>query len=100
MASVNMDSVHFYQPRSRAGHLETKRSAASNLDICAVNNESYNSMTLKPNSVPSGRLGDYDLIEPIDLTVSLPKESLRLFREPTVDPRDAQSHALGTPHFH
>ena len=98
MAFVNMDSVHFYQPPSMAGRPGKRRSAASNLDVCAVSNESYNSMTLEPSSNPSGRLEDYDLIESLDLTVSLPGESLDLFREPTVDPRDAQSHAPGTPH--
>jgi len=100
MAFVNMDSVHFYQPPSMAGRLGKRRSAASNLDVCAVNNENYNSMTVEPSSNPSGRLEDYDLIESLDLTVSLPRESLDLFREPTVDPRGAQSHALGTPYPH
>lgn len=98
MAFVNMDSVHFYQPPSMAGRPEKTRSAASNLDVCAVSNESYNFITIEPSSNPSGRLEDYDLIEFLDLTVSLPGESLDLFREPTVDPRDAQSHAPGTCH--
>jgi len=57
-------------------------------------------MTLEPSSNPSGRLEDYDLIASLDLTVSLLGESLDLFREPTVDPRDAQPHAPGTPHPH
>lgn len=57
-------------------------------------------MTLEPSSNPGRRLEDYDLIESIDQTVSLPRESLDLFRELTVDPRSAQSHALGTLHPH
>jgi len=100
MAFVNMDFVHFYQPRSMAGRLGKSPSAASNLDVCAISNESYNSMTLEPSSNPGRRLEDYDLIESIDQTVSLPRESLDLFREPSVDPRSAQSHALGTLHPH
>jgi len=100
MAFVNMDFVHFYQPRSMASRLGKRRSAASSLDVCAVSNESHNSMILEPSSNPSGRLEDYDLIESIDQTVSLPGESLDLFREPTVDPRGAQSHALGTLYPH
>ncbi len=72
-----------------AGWLRKRRSTASNLDVCAVNNESYNSMALKPSSVPSGRLEDYNLIESINQTVSLLRESLGLFRESIVDPRNA-----------
>ena len=100
MAFVNMDFVHFYQPRSMAGRHGKRPFAASNLDACAISNESYSSMTLEPSSISSGRLEDYDPIESVDQTVSLPRESLDLFREPTVDPRDAQSHALGTLHPH
>ncbi len=89
MAFVNMDSVHFYQPRSMADRLGKSPSAASNLDFCAVSNESYNSMTFKPSSNPGRRLEDYDLIESINQTISLLGESLDLFREPLVDPRSA-----------
>ncbi len=98
MAFVNIDSVHFYQPRSMADWLGKSPSAASNLDVCAISNESYNSITLEPSSNPGRRLEDYDLIKSIDQTVSLPRESLDLFREPTVDSRSAQSHALDTLH--
>ena len=100
MAFVNMDSVHFYQPRSMVGRLGKSTFAASNLDVCAVSNESYSSMTLEPSGNPGRRLEDYGLIESIVLAVSLPRRSPDLFREPTVDPRNAQSHALGTFHPH
>ena len=83
-----------------AGRHGKRPFAASNLDACAVSNESYNSMTLESSSNSSRRLEDYDLIGSVDQTVSLPRESLDLFREPIVDPLGAQSHALGTLHPH
>lgn len=94
MAFVDMNSVHFYQPPSMGGPPEERRSAALNLDVRAVSNESYNSMAFGPSN-SSGRLEDYNSIEPLDLTVSLPRESLDLFHESTVDTRD-RSHATGT----
>ncbi len=98
MVFVDMDSVHFYQPPSMAGRLGERRSAALNLDVRAVSNQSYNSMTLEPCSNSSDRLQDYNSMEPFDLTVSLPTESLDSFRESTVDTRGSQSHAIGATH--
>lgn len=98
MAFVDMDSVHFYQPPSMAGRLGEGRSAALNHDVRAISNESYNPMALKPSSNSSDRPEDYNPIEPCDLTVSLPRKSLDLFRESIVaqvDTRDPQSHAIG-----
>lgn len=96
MAFVDMDSVHFYQPPSMAGRLGERRFAALNLDVRAISNESYKPIALEPSSNSSGRLEDYNSIESFDSTVSLPRESLDLFRESTVDPCGPQSHAIGT----
>lgn len=49
-----------------ADQFEKSSSAAFNLDVCAISNESYNSMILEPSSNSSRRLEDYDLIESIN----------------------------------
>jgi hypothetical protein len=100
MTFVNMNFVHFYQPSNMVDWPRKRRFAAFSLDVCAINNESYNFMTLEPSSNSSDRLEDYDLITSLDLIVSLLGESLELFRESIVDSRDAQSHAPNTSHSH
>ena len=93
---VDIDSVYFYQLPSITDRLEKRRSAALNLDVRAVSNQSYNSIIFELYSNSSDRLQDYNSIESFDLTVSLPTESLDLFRESTVDTRDSQLHAIDT----
>ncbi len=98
MIFVNMNFVHFYQSSNMANRPRKRRFATFNLDVCAINNESYNFITLESSSNLNDILEDYDLIESLDLIVSLLEESLDLFREPIVNPCDVRSHALGISH--
>ena len=66
-----------------------RRFATFNLDVCAISNESYNFMILESSSNSSDRLEDYDLITSLNLIVSLFEKFLDLFRESTMNSRDA-----------
>lgn len=91
MACVDLGSVCHHQPppiavrpaqRHYAGQPLKGHSAARKRSASTVSNARKNPMASTPNISPSARLEDYDLIECVDLTTSLPTQALDLFREP------------------
>ncbi len=81
MAFVSLQSVHHFQPPRSAGRPVKGCSAARKRGASTVSNAHKNPMAHTPNVSPSARLADFDLIECVDLTTSLPVESRDSFGE-------------------
>ncbi len=74
------------------------RSIAWNRGAPTVSNEHNNTVAIEPNNNPSLRLEDYDLIECVDLTISIPMESSDPFREPALSFGGTDLYAQGNAH--
>ncbi len=85
MTLIDLDSIHFYQPPSKADLASKRPSMASVGDVPVICGEAYTPTVPRSNGRWGGPLNDYDLTEAIDSTGSSSK-----------DPRDLLSykHAL------
>ncbi|KAK3170144.1 hypothetical protein OEA41_009530 [Lepraria neglecta] len=84
MASVSLNSIHHHQPAPSTGRPIKGRSAAPNRGASTLSSKHNDSVALAPNTPPSARLEDYDLIECVDLTTSLPMKAVDPFGEPVL----------------
>lgn len=96
MASVNLDSLRHQPPLLSAVWRVQRCSAHRNRSASTLSNPHNASVTGALNIRPSTGLQNYDPIEYIDLTASLPIESLDPFDEPAVGFGDMQVHIKGS----
>ena len=82
MASISLDSIYHYQPAPSRGRPVKGRSAARSRGTSVASSKHKDSVALAPPIPPSARSEDYDLIECVDLTTSLPMEAIDPFGEP------------------
>ena len=81
MASVSLDYLHHYQPAPSRDRPVKGHPAVRNRGASAVSSKLKDFIVLASNISLSASLEDYDLIECIDLTISLPMEAIDPFRE-------------------
>ena len=70
MTLIDLDSIHFYQPPSKADLASKRPSMASVGDIPVIYVEGYTPTVPRSNGGWGRSLNDYDLIEVLDLTGS------------------------------
>ena len=85
MTFVDMNSIDFYQPSTKAGLPSNRRPTVSNLGVPMASGQRKSATALGPSNEPSGRLHDYDLIELLDMTSPASKGSLDPFCEPATE---------------
>ena len=83
MTFVDMNSIDFYQPSTKAGLSSNRRPTATNLSVPLASGQGNIATAFGPSN-ESGRLYDFDLIEFLDMTGPAPKGSLNLVCEPAL----------------
>ena len=78
MTLIDLDSIHFYQPPSKADLASKRPSMASVGDIPVICGEGYTPTVPRSNGGWGGPLNDYDPIEVLDSTGSSSKDPLNL----------------------
>ena len=78
MTLIDLDSIHFYQPPSRADLASKRPSMASVGDVPVICGEAYTPTVPRSNGGWGGPLNNYDLIEVIDSTGSSSKDPLNM----------------------
>ena len=78
MTLIDLDSVQFYQPSTKANLAGKRPSMASVSDVPVIYKEGYTPTVSKSNDGWGGPLNDYDLIEVLESTGSSLKDPLNL----------------------
>lgn len=95
MAFVDMNSIDFYQPSTRADLPSKRRPAALSLGVSMASRQSSSGPTLGQSIELSERLPNYDLIEFLDMSGPAPKESFDPFCEPATELNGGEVDAGG-----
>ena len=82
---VDMNSIDFYQPSTKAGLPSNQRPTVSNLDVPMASGQCNIATALGPSNQLSGRLHDHNLIEVLDMTGLTSKGSLNLVCKPVTE---------------
>ncbi len=78
MTLINLDSIQFYQPPTKADLAGKRPSVASVGDVPVICGEGYVPTVPRSNGGWGGPLNDYDLIEVLESTGSSTKDPLDL----------------------
>ncbi len=78
MTLIDLDSIQFYQPPTKADLASNRPSVASVGDVPVIYGEGYTPTVPRPNGGWGGPLDDYDLIEVLESTGSSSKDPLDL----------------------
>ncbi len=96
MTLIDLDSIHFYQPPSKADLASKRPSIASVGDVPVICGEGYTPTVPRSNGGWGGSLNDYDLIKVLDSTGSSSKDPLNLFSyKHTLDLKGTELYAGG-----
>jgi hypothetical protein len=95
MTLVDMDSVHFYRPPTKAGLPGDGQPTATINLVPSVGGDGKPPTTLGPSHELKETLRDDDLIEIIDMTAPSPRECLSPFHELVLDFQDIEPGAVG-----
>lgn len=99
MAFIDMNTNQFYQPLKAVGTRKDRQPAAFSLRPTTVHAKSNDPTALRPSKKGSKILQDYDLIESLDMSATLPKEPLDPFHMPAPNLNGTKTDAGGTiPH--
>ncbi|KAI9715011.1 MAG: hypothetical protein M1812_006225 [Candelaria pacifica] len=97
MPFIDLDSVHFYQPPTKAGRPGDGGSTVLVTDVPTVAGEGEPPTFHEPSNEPSGRRRDYDhLIEVLDMTAPALRGVLSPFRELVPDLKDTEADTEDT----
>ena len=99
MALIHLNSIHHYRPPQTIVRPVKGRSAASNRGASKVSHEHNDTVAITSNFGSSAGLKDYELIECVDLTDSLPMETVDLFGEPTLAFGGTEGCVQGKVHY-
>ena len=91
MVLVDMDALQFYRPPAKAGLHSDERPTTSSLRVPAPRWEGKDSAALGASRDSSGVLHNPDLIQPLNLTGPLQKDSLDSFRAPGLGLNDSKA---------
>ena len=96
MTLIDLDSIHFYQPPSKADSTGKRPSMASVGDVPVICGEGYTPTVARSNGAWGGSLNNYDLIEVLDSTSSSSKDPLDLLScKHTLDLKGTELYAGG-----
>lgn len=84
MALIHLNSIHHYHLPQTVVRPVKGPFAASNRGASKVSHEHHDTMAVASNFGSSTGLKDYELIDCVDLTESLPTKIVDLFGEPTL----------------
>jgi len=98
MTFINMDSVYFYRPPTKAGLPSDGRPIAINTDIPSVGGDGKAPTALGRSYELSGTLRNDDPIEIINTTASSPKNCLSPSHVLVPDLKDTEANAGGKIH--
>ena len=97
MTLIDLDSIYFYQPPSKADLTSKRPSMASVGDVPVIYGEGYIPTVPRSNGGWGRSLNDYDLIEVLDSTGSSSKDPLDLLSfKHTLDLKGTESYAEGS----
>ena len=96
MTLINLDSIQFYQPPTKADLAGKGPSMSSVSDVSVVCGDGYTPTLPRSHGGWGGSLNDYDLIEVLDSTGSSSKDPLGLFSyKHTLDLKGTELYAGG-----
>lgn len=97
--SLDMNSIDFYQPPTKAGMPGNRRPTMSNLGVPTASGQGNSATALILNNEPSGRFQDYDLVEFLDMSAPEPKGFFNSFCEPAPELNGIEVDAKSKDHL-
>ena len=96
MAFIDMNNVQFYQSSKTAGLLRNGQPATTSLSLFTARLKGNDPKAFGSGKISSGSLQSYDLVEILDMTDLLPKESFHPFYLPASNLEVIRKNIKGT----